>query len=524
MSVDNKKYSVLIVDDDDEIRYSLGRVLSTQGYTIEAAASGEEGIESVRNGPAPDLIFMDIRMGGMTGIETLQHMRSINANLQIILMTAFGTAQTAIEAMKFGAHDYIMKPFDPEKVIALAKSAINATKDLENADSYETKINSEDYQEGIVGNSAAMQEVFKIIGQVAASDATVLVTGDSGTGKELIANCIYKHSLRGSAPFTAVNCAAIPDNLIESELFGHEKGSFTGATTQRIGRFEQCDMGTIFLDEIGDMALATQTKILRALQSGEIQRVGGVQTIKVNVRVIAATNKDLESMVVEKTFREDLYYRLNVFRIRVPALSERKEDIPPIVDYMIQNLVKKRKAKAKKLSTDALKALVAYPWPGNVRELGNVVYHSAVVAQSEVILLKDLPAPITEGILMAAPLAASQPAETVGDTPLPVEAGESQAGESDGAAATSIPVVEPAEIPSPFSFSKPSPQTLQELFDSIYKETTERNGKRILSVIEKAMITRAIADTAGNQARAAEILGITRNTLKKRLDDYATEG
>ncbi len=523
MAGDNKHYTVLIVDDDDEIRYSLGRVLSSQGYTIEASPSGEAAIERVKKGPSPNLIFMDIRMGGMTGIETLQHLRSIDSNLQIILMTAFGTAQTAIEAMKFGAHDYIMKPFDVEKVIALAQSAINATRDLETADSYETKINSEDYKDGIVGNSAAMQEVFKVIGQVAASDATVLVTGDSGTGKELIANCIYKHSLRAGGPFTAVNCAAIPDNLIESELFGHEKGSFTGATTQRIGRFEQCDRGTIFLDEIGDMALATQTKILRVLQSGEMQRVGGVETIRVNVRVIAATNKDLETMVAEKTFREDLYYRLNVFRIRVPSLYERKEDIPSIVDYMIQDLVKKRKAKAKKLSSDALRALINYPWPGNVRELGNVVYHSAVVAQGEVILLKDLPTPIAAAKALVSETAAQTAAPAVTEQnhlpPVPV----APAATTEMAVAAVSQQVPTTPASTPFSFEKTSPQTLPELFDSLYKEITERHQKRILSVIEKEMINRAIGSTNGNQARAAEILGITRNTLKKRLDEYASE-
>ncbi len=505
------KPAVLIVDDDDEIRYSLGRVLGSQGYQIDTAASGEEGIEKIKEGPAPDLIFMDIRMGGISGIETLQHMRSANSNLQVILMTAFGTAQTAIEAMKFGAYDYIMKPFDPEKVIELARSAILATQDLKSVDSYQTKTNIEDYKEGIVGNSPAMQEVFKIMGQVAASDATVLITGQSGSGKELIANGIYQHSLRSGGPYMAVNCAAIPENLIESELFGHEKGSFTGATSQRIGKFEQCDRGTIFLDEIGDMSLATQTKILRVLQDGEIQRVGGSETIKVDVRVIAATNKDLESMVEEKTFREDLYYRLNVFRIRVPSLVERHEDIPDIVDFMLQKLVRERKAKATKLSADAMNALCQYSWPGNVRELGNVVYHSAVVAQGEAILLKDLPETILKAV-------ESKPAS-------------STASDSDSAAASSSETASSGSSESsvPISSIPPSPsapigaRSLPEAFDLIYQRLKEREGRRILGIIEKQMIKRAIEDTGGNQARAAEILGITRNTLKKRLDEYAAE-
>lgn len=509
----NSQFTVLIVDDDDEIRYSLGRVLGSQGYQIDTASSGEAGIEAVKNGPAPDLIFMDIRMGGITGLETLQHMRSINSNLQIILMTAFGTAQTAIEAMKFGAYDYVMKPFDPEKVLSLAAAAINAARDLKSVSKPSKKVNSEDYKEGIVGNSAAMQEVFKIIGQVAASDATVLVTGESGTGKELIANCINQHSLRSGGPFTAVNCAAIPENLIESELFGHEKGSFTGATAQRIGKFEQCDRGTIFLDEIGDMALATQTKILRVLQDGEIQRVGGSETIKVNVRVIAATNKDLETMVREKEFREDLYYRLNVFRIRVPSLREREEDIPDIVDYMLQKLVKDKKAKATRLSDDALATLVRYPWPGNVRELGNVVYHSAVVAQGDIILMKDLPDTLLK--LEGSPVAVPEPAVipvTTSPGPKPI--------------ARSVEPVDQVEVEP--TIDQPEKglimgDTLQSSFDKVYETVKERKGKRILSYIEKQMIQRAVSDTGGNQARAAEILGITRNTLKKRLDEYAGE-
>ncbi|MEM9160390.1 MAG: sigma-54 dependent transcriptional regulator [Verrucomicrobiota bacterium] len=506
MLADNQMFTVLIVDDDEEIRYSLGRVLGSQGYRIETAASGEEGIEKVKLGPSPDLIFMDIRMGGITGIETLQHMRSINSNLQIILMTAFGTAQTAIEAMKFGAYDYVMKPFDPEKVLDMAAKAVNASQDLKTADQYEKKLNHEDYQEGIVGNSPAMQEVFKVIGQVAASDATVLITGDSGTGKELIANSIYKHSLRSGGPFTAVNCAAIPDNLIESELFGHEKGSFTGATTQRIGKFEQCDRGTIFLDEIGDMALATQTKILRVLQEGEIQRVGGTETIKVDARVVAATNKNLDEMVKEKTFREDLFYRLNVFRIRVPKLSERIEDIPDIVDFMLQDLARDRKANVTKVSVDAIKTLMAYSWPGNVRELGNVVYHSAVVAQGDAILVKDLPDTIRAEV-------GNDPVAAVSTVPTP----------SAASYAPAFAESRPEIASAPIGGASVAPASLSSSLDYLYHSLTEGEGKRILHVIEKQMIKRAISDTGGNQARAAEILGITRNTLKKRLDEYASD-
>jgi len=347
-----KRPTILVIDDDAEIRYSLARVLSSRGWQVSEAASGELGIVAVKKAP-PDVVFLDIRMGGMSGLEALQHIRSANPRQLVILMTAFGTAQTAIEAMKYGAFDYIMKPFDPQKVLTLVDNALKAGADMRAAVDYKPSLNSEDYKEGIVGASPVMQDVFKVIGQVTASDVTVMITGESGTGKELVARSIWKHSHRSSKPFIAVNCAAIPENLIESELFGHEKGSFTGATGQRLGKFELCDGGTIFLDEIGDMALATQTKILRVLQQGEIQRVGGTETLRVDVRILAATNKDLEAMVRAKSFREDLYYRLNVVRIRMPALRERDGDIPQIVDFCLQNLVKQRKVRASKVSPEA---------------------------------------------------------------------------------------------------------------------------------------------------------------------------
>ncbi len=381
---------ILVVDDDTEVRYSLNRVLSSRHYRVQEAASGEEGVAAVKKQP-PDVVLLDNRMTGMTGLETLQHIRAANPKQLVILMTAYGTAQTAIEAMKFGAFDYVVKPFDPPKLLALVESALRTQADIRSAGGVQPVINSEDHKEGIVGTSSPMQQVFKIIGQVAASDVTVMITGESGTGKELIARSIHRHSHRGGRPFVAVNCSAIPENLIESELFGHERGAFTGATAQRLGKFEVCDGGTIFLDEIGDMTPATQTKILRVLQEGEIQRVGSSETLKVNVRVIAATNKDLETLVKDKEFREDLYYRLNVVRLRLPPLRERVEDVPQIVDYFIQSMAKAKKTKARKVSPEALAILCRHNWPGNVRELENMIYRSAVIAQSDTILPKDLP-------------------------------------------------------------------------------------------------------------------------------------
>jgi len=443
-------------------------------------------------------------MGGMGGIEALQHIRAANPRQLVILMTAFGTAQTAIEAMKYGAFDYVMKPFAPEKVLALAANALQAHADLRAVGDYKSTVNTEDYKEGIVGSSPVMQEVFKIVGQVTASDVTVMVTGESGTGKELVARSIWKHSHRANKPFIAVNCAAIPDNLIESELFGHEKGSFTGATVQRIGKFELCDGGTIFLDEIGDMALATQTKILRVLQQGEIQRVGGSETIRVDVRIIAATNKDLEAIVKTKAFREDLYYRLNVVRIKMPPLRDRIDDIPQIVDFCLQNLVKNKKARVAKVSPEALSVLTRHFWPGNVRELENVIYRSAVIAQGDAILVKDLPAELRESVAATAE-AAGEPSLS---TP-PFERTLTAVAESAALAKAQVraeAVAAGADLPL----------TLERALDFVLAEMS-KDDAAILPRVESALIARVLQAESGDQARAAERLGLTKAALKKRL-------
>ena len=497
-----KSATILVIDDDAEIRYSLSRVLSSVGYQIIEAPSGEHGVTLVKKSPPPDLIFLDVRMGGVGGIEALQLIRSAQPKQLVILMTAFGTAQTAIEAMKYGAFDYVMKPFDPKKVLALAANALKTRADLRAIGDYKPSINSEDYKEGIVGSSAVMQEVFKIIGQVTASDVTVTITGESGTGKELVARSIWKHSHRSTRPFIAVNCAAIPDNLIESELFGHERGSFTGATGQRLGKFEICDGGTIFLDEIGDMAFATQTKILRVLQAGEIQRVGGTETLKVDVRVIAATNKELEKMVQARTFREDLYYRLNVVRIRMPPLRERAEDIPQIVDFCVQSLAKQKKSRVSKVSPEAMTALVAHRWPGNVRELENVIYRSAVIAQGDAILVKDLPGEIrassgTDGDIAGSP--ADDSAFDITRTAI----AESSALATAKIVAESVASGEPA---------------LSEERALDYLHAALRNSPEpILPRLEREMITRVMLAEAGDVNKAARQLGLTAAGLKKRL-------
>ena len=498
--------TVLVIDDDDDLRYSLKRVLSGRKYNVIEAASGEEGLQMAEQ-HSPQVILLDNRMGGMSGIEALQHLRGINPNAMIILMTAYGTTQTTIEAMKFGAFDYIMKPFDLKKILALTESALAASQDLDKANAKDhggVKVSQEDVEGGIIGSSPAMQHVFKTIGQVAASDVTVMVTGESGTGKELIARAVYQNSLRSSKPYIAVNCAAIPENLIESELFGHEKGSFTGATSQRIGKFEQCDGGTIFLDEIGDMALSTQTKILRALQEGEIQRVGSGETIKVNVRMLAATNKSLEEMVKEKTFREDLYYRLNVVRIQLPPLRKRMEDVPQLVNFVLKRLARDSKADAKSISPEALAVLSRYSWPGNVRELENLVYRSAVMAQGDMILIKDLPQEIVS---------------TVGELSEPLAQADEAVSRDESDVLAADDSVAPEAHPSEVNDAVVGALS-EDPFDAVYAKLREGRGTNILEHAEREIIARTLQETGGKQVRAAEILGMTRATLRKRIDQY----
>jgi nitrogen regulation protein NR(I) len=463
---------ILIVDDDADIRRAFHRNLESDGLQVVDAASGDEAIKMVAR-ERPNLVVMDIRMGTTNGLDTLRKLRELDSKLLVIMMTAYGTTHTAIEAMKLGAYDYTLKPLDVPKLKALIESALKTARDMREVVSYQPLLATEEYAEGIVGRSEAMQQVFKLIGQVSQSEATVLVTGESGTGKELVARAIYHHSRRADKPFMAINCAAIPENLLESELFGHEKGAFTGAGERRIGKFEQCDGGTIFLDEIGDMPLATQTKILRVLQSGEFQRVGGNQTLHADVRLIAATNKDPEQLVAAKKFREDLYYRLNVVRIHLPPLRERREDIPLLVDYFLQKLARSGTVSSRsiKISTEVLKALEKSTWPGNVRELENAIERAAVVARGDSILPRDLPTEVRE------PRSVGVPPEDVH-------------GAIDA-------VVRPL-----YAMAKKDPKL------------------KIMAAVERELIARALVETHGNQVQAAKLLGITRATLRKRIEKF----
>jgi two-component system nitrogen regulation response regulator GlnG len=466
---------ILIVDDDADIRRAFRRNLESEDLQVIDASSGEEAIKKVAT-DRPDLIVMDIRMGATSGLDTLRKLRELDPRLTIIMMTAYGTTQTAIEAMKQGAYDYVLKPLDVPKLKTLIAAALKHAHDMRLVVSYQPLLTKEDYGEGIVGKSEAMQQVFKLIGQVSMSDATVLITGESGTGKELVARAIYHHSKRIEKPFMAINCAAIHENLLESELFGHEKGAFTGAVERRIGKFEQCDQGTIFLDEIGDMPPATQTKILRVLQDGEFQRVGGNQTLQADVRVIAATNKDPERLVAEKRFREDLYYRLNVVRIHLPPQRERREDIPVLVDYFLQKINKSRpaSAKVKGISQQALDVLQKYNWPGNVRELENAIERAAVVAHGETLMVDNLPAEVREPKIVVVP-------------PEDVNA-----------------AIDAAVRPL-FVLARKDPKL------------------KIVAAVERELIIRALAETGGNQLQAAKLLGTTRATLRKRIEKFGIE-
>ena len=525
--VNKTEATVLIIDDDAEIRYSLDRVLVGQGLQVISADSGEKGIETAKL-EKPTLIFLDNRMGGISGIETLQHLRTAAPQSLVILMTAYGTTQTAIEAMKHGAFDYVLKPFDLAKLKELVSKALKASKDsLNSEDAYEHLLNSADYAEGIVGSGEKMQQVLKQVGQVAASEATIMITGESGTGKELVARCIHRHSHRSDAPFHAVNCAAIPENLIESELFGHEKGSFTGATEAKAGQFELCHGGTLFLDEIGDMQLPTQTKILRAIQEGEIQRVGATKIKKVDVRLLAATHKNLEEMVQEKTFREDLYYRLNVVRIKTPALRERMEDLPELVDFMLQRLNSEKSTGTAEISKEAMDLLGRYPWPGNVRELENVLHSASVISKGKRILSKDLPATLISEI-------ENKPSsESKSDDKL--EAQPSVFSEVHDSADQPPSVPPPSEPQDDrinfgeknvqdgqeFSGSNaPSSISIEESFDIAYAHARQNTDRNLIETVEKEIIQRALKECVGNQVKASALLGITRATLRKRIDVF----
>ncbi|MDZ7343237.1 MAG: sigma-54 dependent transcriptional regulator, partial [candidate division KSB1 bacterium] len=377
-------HKVLIVDDEESVRYSFKIFLKQPAYQVLEAKDGNEAINLVRD-QAPDLVILDIQMPELSGLEVLQQIKSLAPKIPVLIITAYGSSDRVITAMKHGAYEYIEKPFDIPRMKVLIDEALEVGR-LARTKVLLAPQEAEDWSaDHIIGNSAAIQEVYKMIGRVAGSDVSVLLVGESGTGKELVARAIYQHSQRAGQSFLAVNCAAIPETLLESELFGYEKGAFTGATKRKIGKFQQAHGGTLFLDEIGDMSLATQAKLLRVLQEGTFERLGGDETIYCDVRLIAATNKNLEAAIAAKTFREDLYYRIKVITINLPPLRARKEDLIDLIQYFIAKHCAQLKKEQISLAPEALELLNEYDWPGNVRELENVLKRAILLCKSNVI-------------------------------------------------------------------------------------------------------------------------------------------
>jgi nitrogen regulation protein NR(I) len=456
---------ILLIDDDAGIRETLRRVLTDEGHEVTLERRGDEGL--ARAGQEPfNLVITDLRMPGLNGLELVRQLHAAQPRLPIILITAFGTTQTAIEATKFGAYDYLLKPFDVGELLELVRKAADSNRLMSEPVVLGTPGAARD---ALVGQSPAMQAIYKEIGRVASKPVNVLIRGETGTGKELIARALYQHSDRANAPFVAINCAAIPETLLESELFGHERGAFTGAEERRIGRFEQADHGTIFLDEIGDMTLGTQVKLMRVLQEKCIQRLGGKETIAVDVRVVAATHRDLETAIREKQFREDLYYRLNVVVITLPSLRQRQKDVPDLVRYFLRKHGPELGNPNPSIHAEAMDFLQAQSWPGNVRELENVVRKAVLLAQTYTINLDHVQQALNKS---GDPLAS------------PVRAFGEYVGEMLAAARR-------GEIADAYA--------------------------RIVETAEREVFAQAIQQAKGNQARAARWLGISRITMKAKL-------
>ncbi len=380
---------ILIVDDDDQLRQSFDRLLLDAGYETLTAPSGEAALPVI-NTARPDLIIADVRLPGMSGLELFSQIRKHHPKLPVIIMTAFGTTNSAIEATKLGAYDYVLKPFEIQDMLDLIGQALEAGRFMRSKVRLDHDPGRSTGEDVIIGRSKPMQELYKAIGRAAPTDATVLVRGESGTGKELVARAVYQHSLRAERPFLVINCVAIPENLLESELFGYEKGAFTGAVSRRIGKIEQANNGTVFLDEIGDMPHSIQAKILRLLQEKSIERLGGRATIQVDVRIIAATNRNLETAIVEGRFREDLFYRLNVVALKLPPLRERIEDVPLLADYFLSRLAVEMGVRNPGLTPEAMDLLRNHYFPGNVRELANLLEKAIIFARGRPIEAQDL--------------------------------------------------------------------------------------------------------------------------------------
>jgi DNA-binding NtrC family response regulator len=385
----DSKPSILVVEDEPKLRRLLELQLADEGFRTRGVDSAEAGLQLVGNEPF-DLAVSDYKLPGMTGVEFLHALKRVDANLPVIIMTAYGSVEAAVEAMKAGASDYVLKPFSLAELVLVIRKELAARELRDENRALREALGKRYEYKNVVAQSGKMQDVLALVERVAATNATVLLGGESGVGKDLIARAIHEHSQRSSGPFVKINSTAIPENLLESELFGYEKGAFSGATTSKPGKFELADKGTLFLDEIGDVPPATQVKLLRVLQDREFERLGGTKTLKVDVRLIAATNRDLRAAIEEGAFREDLYYRLNVVAIDIPPLREHKQDIPALANFFLEKFARESNQPLRKLKPEALRRLIDYHWPGNVRELENIVTRAATLAPGDVLDAADI--------------------------------------------------------------------------------------------------------------------------------------
>jgi two-component system nitrogen regulation response regulator GlnG len=459
--------TLLVVDDEASVRYSLERGLGSADLSVRSVGTAQEGIEAVAR-HRPDAVILDVWLPDLSGLEAFDRIRAIDPRLPVIVITAHGSTETAIETMKRGAFEYLLKPVDLLELRDLVQKAIEVSRLRQVPAVFEEE--PAESADRIIGHSPAMQQVAKMVGRIAAQDVPVLLCGDSGTGKELVARAIYHHSLRRQQPYVAINCAAIPENLLESELFGHEKGAFTGADKRRIGKFEQAHRGTIFLDEVGDMSPATQAKVLRVLQDQTFHRVGGEEAIQTDVRIIAATNKDLPQLVATGAFRYDLFYRLNTFTIVLPLLRERGEDLALLTEYFLKRFGPQLGKEARAIAPDALELLQRHPWPGNIRELQNVLKYALVHSTGELVTADSLPESIRLG---------SRPVPT---TPQP-------AGGLD----------------------------VTELVRSLLYAGHVDIYRTVTTAVDRVVLGEVLRHATGNQVQASDLLGISRTTLRAKL-------
>jgi len=496
----------LVVDPETDFLDWVKNQLTTPTTEVHCAADAKAAMALFEE-ISPALVIAEIHLKPFSGLELLRKIRQSDPNAMMVLMSVFGTTQQVIESMKLGAYDYIRKESLPFNLKVIVDAALNAQSELRRATEFKPQLTVEQYQDNLVGKSDAMQQVFKMIGRVAHSDAPVMITGESGSGKELVARAIHNYSRRAEKLFVAINCAAIPENLLESELFGHEKGAFTGAVSQRMGRFEQSDGGTLFLDEIGEMPMPVQSKILRVLQEGEFSRVGGNSTIKTDVRIVAATNKNLEEEVAQKTFREDLFYRLNVVRMHLPPLRQRQEDIKLLAEYFLRKIASQKHLPPMRLSEEAIRLLEAYPWPGNVRELENTMQRASVLATNEVLLPKDIPLG-TEANDPPQPPVSSEPTGDSGPESFPVNALVPPASATAAA---------PPLTTQGFAGAIDPDSAVHALLEAAKND----NELQLLPWLEREFTIAAMKMTQGNQLQAAKLLGVTRATLRKRIERFS---